>query len=70
MIRLENISIKVGDKDFLIENVNIFITSGNLISIAGKPGSGKTKLFNILGLKEKATKGNLFFFRKKCEQAK
>ena len=64
MIRLENIFIKVNNQDFLIEDINIFIPSGSLISIIGNPGEGKTKLFKILGLKEKANKGDLFILGK------
>ena len=64
MIRLENIFIKVNNQDFLIEDINIFIPSGSLISIISNPGEGKTKLFKILGLKEKANKGDLFILGK------
>lgn len=64
MIRLENISIKIQNSRELLNDINIFIPSGSLISIKGKPGSGKTKLFNVLGLKEKASIGNLFILGK------
>ena len=64
MIRLENISIKIQNSRELLNDINIFIPSGSLILIKGKPGSGKTKLFNVLGLKEKASIGNLFILGK------
>ena len=64
MIRLENIFIKLDENHTIIENINIFIPSGSLISIQGKPGSGKTKLFKVIGLKERASKGNLFILGK------
>ena len=61
---MENISIKFENNRELLNDINIFIPSGSLISIKGKPGSGKTKFFNVLGLKEKASKGNLFILGK------
>ena len=64
MIRLENLYIKLAKNNTLIGNINIFIPSGSLISIVGSPGSGKTKLFKVLGLIEKASSGNLFILGK------
>ena len=64
MIRLENLLIKFNDNNTLIGDINIFIPSGSLISVLGKPGSGKTKLFKVLGLKDKASSGNLFILGK------
>ena len=64
MIRLENIFIKLNENKTLISNINIFIPSGSLISIEGKAGSGKTKLFKILGLKDKVDTGNLYILGK------
>ena len=64
MIRLENIYIKSDENTVLIGNINIFIPSGSLVSITGSLGSGKSKLFNILGLQEKASSGNLFILGK------
>ena len=64
MIRLENLFIKLDENHTLIGNINIFIPSGSLISIEGKPGSGKTKLFQVIGLKNQASSGNLFILGK------
>ena len=64
MIRLENLLIKFNKNNTLIGDINIFIPSGSLISILGKPGSGKTMLFKVLGLKDKASSGNLFILGK------
>ena len=70
MIRLENIFIKLNENDTLIENINIFIPSGSLVSIFGHPGTGKTKLLKVLGLQEKATKGNLYILGKNINKLK
>ena len=64
MIRLENIFIKTDENKNLISDVNIFIPSGSIISITGVPGSGKTKLFRVMGLQDKSNKGNLFILGK------
>ena len=64
MIRLENIFIKTDENKNLISDVNIFIPSGSIISITGVPGSGKTKLFQVIGLQDKSNKGNLFILGK------
>ena len=64
MIRLENIFIKTDEEENLIGDINIFIPSGSMISITGTPGSGKTKLFQVLGLQNKSSKGNLFILGK------
>ncbi len=64
MIRLENLLIKHNEKNTLIGDINIFIPSGSLVSVLGKPGSGKTMLFKVLGLKDKASSGNLFILGK------
>ena len=64
MIRLENLSINLKSNEVLISNINIFIPSGCLVSIIGVPASGKTKLFKIISLQEKAHSGNLFILGK------
>ncbi len=64
MIRLENLSINLKNSKTLISNINIFIPSGTLVSITGEPASGKTKLFKVFGLQEKAGSGNLYILGK------
>ena len=68
MIRLENLSLKLKENEFLVNNINLFIPSGHLISITGPPGSGKTKLFKVLGLQEKASNGNLYILGKNTKK--
>jgi len=64
LIRLENLSINLKNSKILISNINIFIASGTLVSITGEPASGKTKLFKVFGLQEKADSGNLYILGK------
>ena len=64
MIRLENLNINLKNNKLLIGNINIFIPSGCIVSIIGKPASGKTKLFNVIGLQENANAGNLYILGK------
>ena len=64
MIRLENLSINLKNSKILISNINIFIASGTLVSITGDPATGKTKLFKVFGLQEKADSGNLYILGK------
>ena len=64
MIRLENLSINLKNNEVLVSKINIFIPSGSLVSITGTPASGKTKLFKIISLQEKAYTGNLFILGK------
>ncbi len=64
MIRLENLNINLNSNKLLISNINIFIPSGCIVSIIGSPASGKTKLFNIIGLQEKTDSGYLYILGK------
>ena len=64
MIRLENISIYQENNKLLIGNINLFIPSGHLVSIVGEPASGKTRLFKVFCLREKANSGNFYILGK------
>ena len=48
----------------LINNINIYIQAGYLVSITGSPASGKTSLFKVIGLQEKANQGTLYILGK------
>ena len=63
MIRLENLSINLKNNEVLISNINIFIPSGAWSQLQ-VPASGKTKLFKVISLQEKAYTGNLFILGK------
>ena len=64
MIRLENISIKGYETRLLFKELNIFMTSGSIVSINGSPRMGKTKLFKTMALLEKPYQGSVHLLGK------
>ncbi|MDU8038472.1 MAG: ATP-binding cassette domain-containing protein, partial [Streptococcus sp.] len=46
-IRLEHVSYAYGDEKIL-EDINLQVTSGEVVSILGPTGVGKTTLFNLI----------------------
>ncbi|RAG47441.1 ABC transporter ATP-binding protein, partial [Burkholderia multivorans] len=46
-IRLEHVSYAYGDEKIL-EDINLQVTSGEVVSILGPCGVGKTTLFNLI----------------------
>jgi putative ABC transport system ATP-binding protein len=58
-IQLVNVSKKFND-NLLFGNVNATFSSGELIALTGKSGTGKTTLLNCIGLLEKITGGDIF----------
>lgn len=64
MIVAEKVSKNFGDRT-IINNFNLEIGSGELISITGESGKGKTTILNILGLLEKPSMGSITFLGKK-----
>ena len=46
-IRLEHVSYAYGDEKIL-EDINLQVTSGEVVSILGPSGVGKTTLFNLI----------------------
>ncbi|ASB49665.1 ABC transporter ATP-binding protein [Alkalitalea saponilacus] len=49
-------------------NVNIDIDEGEFVAVAGPAGSGKSSLFNILGLLDTPDSGEVFFMGKECSR--
>ncbi len=47
-------------------NINIDIGKGEFVSVSGPAGSGKSSLFNILGLLDKPDSGEIYFMGKEC----
>lgn len=59
-IRIENIEKSFGTNPVL-KGVNLEVSSGELISILGSSGCGKTTLLRIVAGLEKATSGHVYF---------
>ncbi|MEJ2249836.1 MAG: ABC transporter ATP-binding protein [Candidatus Lokiarchaeota archaeon] len=62
LISLKNVSKVYGEDRFTIkalENVNLDIERGKIITIMGPSGSGKSTLLNILGAMDKPSMGNV-----------
>ena len=58
MIRAENIHKQYGDVEVL-KGVNLEIGKGEIVSIVGASGAGKTTFLQILGTIEKPTRGKI-----------
>ena len=58
-LSVKNLKISYGDESF-IENLNIDIKAGEMVSIIGKSGSGKTTIFNAISGLIKLDSGKIF----------
>ena len=68
MIRLENFSIKDNLGYKLLEDINLFIPSGSIISITGNHSSGKTMFLRALGLIDKPANGSIHLLGKNIKK--
>lgn len=59
ILKAQNISKSFGEKQVL-SNVNITLNKGEIVSLLGVSGAGKTTLFNILSGIYKADTGNVY----------
>lgn len=57
-LEIKQLSYKYNDKKIL-ENINIHVNKGEIVSIIGASGVGKTTLFNIIAGIEKIQKGTI-----------
>lgn len=60
MIEVKEINMRYGEH-IILQNVEFKVKKGDMISIIGKSGSGKSTILNILGLLDKAQTGRYFF---------
>ena len=58
ILEIKELSYKYNDKKIL-ENINIHVNKGEIVSIIGASGVGKTTLFNIIAGIEKIQKGTI-----------
>jgi lipoprotein-releasing system ATP-binding protein len=61
MIVVKNISKSFIQRGLVLDNLCLEVKKGDTIAIMGPSGSGKTTLMNIIGLLDKADKGDIFF---------
>jgi len=60
MIKLENVYFKYKNENSVLENINLEINEGEIISIIGKNGTGKSTILNLIAGITKPSKGNIF----------
>lgn len=63
LLKLTNISYKIKGRE-LFRNLNLSVTAGSFVAIAGRSGEGKSSLLYILSALAKANKGKYIFENK------
>lgn len=61
IIKLENITKSYGYHR-IFNDYNLSVEEGEFVAICGESGKGKTTLLNIIGMIEKADKGDVYLF--------
>lgn len=60
MIKIQNLSYRYNKNDFILDNINLQINSGETISIIGKNGCGKSTLLKLVAGIMKPSSGDIF----------
>lgn len=60
MIKLENVYFKYKNENSVLENINLEINEGEIISIIGKNGTGKSTILNLIAGITKPSKGDIY----------
>jgi putative ABC transport system ATP-binding protein len=71
MIKLQNVykTYQIGEHQVhALDGINVKIEDGELISIMGASGSGKTTMMNILGLLDRPTSGHYYLKNKEVSK--
>lgn len=67
LLRLNTISFNIKDKT-IIDNISLEISSGDMISIIGPNGSGKTTMLKAISNEIKISNGNIYFLNKNINE--
>lgn len=60
MIELKNVYFRYKNENSVLENINLEINEGEIISIIGKNGTGKSTILNLIAGITKPSKGDIF----------
>jgi len=60
ILRLENIGFKV-DNEQILEGINLTINKGDIVTVTGPSGGGKSTLLKLMGLLISPNSGNIYY---------
>lgn len=60
ILRLENVGFRVKDQQIL-EDINLTINKGDILTITGPSGGGKSTLLKLIGLLNNPTSGKIYY---------